>query len=255
MTPLFHAIALETTKPVAQRRLHDPASYAHRLGEFHFFDCDATHDIATDLGNTFATRGYTSPRLMFLPAPCTAIEFGRQADGSRFGFLLEEVGEFAVCRVALSGKDGVTIAGSSFKLPLNEASATVYVGDDVSKHLRSRYVSAASLIIGSLALINTPRVIGRKQHMPHAGLQKRLAASRGMVGKFPLHGWTEIVLEVTPPKMAGDTVHEARLTGERCLHFCRAHLRIRNGGLEIVKSHWRGDPALGMKRTRYRLAA
>lgn len=112
------------------------------------------------------------------------------------------------------------------------------------------------LMYAALSVINTPRVIGRRQHMPHAGLQRKLAQARGMVGKFPLHAWTEIKLEVSPPRLdrsaTGDP-HEARLTGAKALHFCRCHLRVRLGQLELVSAHWRGDPALGMKQSRYKL--
>jgi hypothetical protein len=34
------------------------------------------------------------------------------------------------------------------------------------------------------------------------------------------------------------------------VRFCRACLRIRNGALEYVSPHWRGDAAVGIKRTR-----
>jgi hypothetical protein len=75
-----------------------------------------------------------------------------------------------------------------------------------------------------------------------------------MVGTFPLRAWTEIKLEVCPPKWAGDLPeNETHFTGTRALHFCRAHARIRLGRLEFVRAHWRGDPALGIKRSRYRL--
>jgi hypothetical protein len=77
-----------------------------------------------------------------------------------------------------------------------------------------------------------------------------------MVGTFPLRAWTEIVLEVTPPSEAGALdPGEAHLTGRRALHFCRQHLRIRGGRLELVKAHWRGDAAIGIKQSRYRVAA
>jgi hypothetical protein len=107
--------------------------------------------------------------------------------------------------------------------------------------------------MGLLAFINTPRVIGRQQHLPHVGLQRKLAASKGLVGKWPLQAWHEIKLEVRPPKEAGDALHETHLTGERAQHFVRAHLRIRLGQLEFVSSHHRGNPALGIKQTKYRL--
>jgi hypothetical protein len=104
--------------------------------------------------------------------------------------------------------------------------------------------------MAAVALINTPRVIGRQQHMPHAGLQRALARSKGMVGKFPLRAWTEIKLEVRPPVHA-EGFHEARLSGTRALHFCRAHLRVRRGQIEYVTHHWRGDASIGIKRSRY----
>lgn len=39
--------------------------------------------------------------------------------------------------------------------------------------------------------------------------------------------------------------------GKRCLHFVRAHVRIRFGQLEVIKPHWRGDGELGIKSPRY----
>lgn len=106
-----------------------------------------------------------------------------------------------------------------------------------------------------LAIINSPRIVGRRTHRPHAGLQRALRRARGLgVGKFPLRGWTEIILEITPPQVdVSGRVHETRLTGRRALHFVRQHLRIRNGGLELVSAHWRGDAALGIKRSRYKV--
>jgi len=104
-----------------------------------------------------------------------------------------------------------------------------------------------------LALINSPRFIGRRQHMPHERIEREKLKTMNLVGKFPLHAWTEILLTVAPPTIGGSEVHEAHLTGEKCLHFCRTHLRVRYGQLEYVEGHWRGNPALGMKRSRYRL--
>ena len=112
----------------------------------------------------------------------------------------------------------------------------------------------AAWLYGLLAIINTPRVIMRRQHMPHAGLQRALIASRRITGKYPLLAWQELQLKVQPPDI-DESDHEAHLTGARALHFCRAHLRIRLGRLELVSAHWRGDPALGIKQTRYRVVA
>ncbi|QPF81665.1 hypothetical protein IC762_17725 [Bradyrhizobium genosp. L] len=110
-----------------------------------------------------------------------------------------------------------------------------------------------TLLVPLLAMINTPRIIGRCQHMPHAGLARDLRKRFG-AGRFPLRAWTEIQLKVTPPEQ-GEGEAEAHLTGARALHFCRAHLRVRLGRLELVSSHWRGDPALGIKQSKYRLVS
>ena len=44
----------------------------------------------------------------------------------------------------------------------------------------------------------------------------------GLVGKFPLRAWTENILKVAlPDDRTGEPSKEARLTGEKCLHYCR----------------------------------
>jgi hypothetical protein len=119
------------------------------------------------------------------------------------------------------------------------------------------FVGAAHRFIGmcvlTLDLINTPGLVGLRQHDPHRGLAKRLYAARG--GSYPLQGWSEIVLK-HQTQYAEDTVHHTGATFHKCLHFVRSHRRhYRNGHVAIIPAHWRGDPALGIKRTRYRVAA
>jgi hypothetical protein len=106
-----------------------------------------------------------------------------------------------------------------------------------------------------LSLINSPRIIGQRLHYPHGRAEREALKKAKMVGKFPLRAWTEIVLEVrvNPKDVSDEPSKEAHLTGERCLHYCRTYLRVRHGMLEYVEGHWRGDPSLGMKRSRYRL--
>lgn len=249
MTPTFHAMALELAKPDAERKLVDPLGVSSQLTDFHFFDVSNVAELAQDLGNRFVKSSPVG-KLAFLPASCTALDFGK-IEGIRWGALLQQDGDCAVgCIVALH--DGyVNILPDLFSLWLGDAARNQFrvltppgIADDVLGQI-------VPLIYGALALINTPRTIGRRQHMPHAGLQRKLAAAHGMPGKFPLRAWTEIILEVRPPTIEGERVHEARLTGGKCLHFCRAHLRIRNGTLEYVSPHWRGNDALGVRQSRY----
>lgn len=145
--------------------------------------------------------------------------------------------------------DGYTIREGKHYFPV------AIVPETLEDHERAKrgYLALVHML---LLIINTPKLIGRRQHMPHRGLEKRLLAKRKTLGNFPLQAWTEIKLEITPPRDAsGDGTHEAHLTGERALHFCRAHLRVRRGRIEHVRGHWRGDASLGVKRSRYTLVA
>jgi hypothetical protein len=104
-----------------------------------------------------------------------------------------------------------------------------------------------------LDLINTPGLIGLRQHDPHRGLARKLAAYRS--GSYPLRGWSEVVLK-HQTRIAGDAEHPTGATYHKCLHFVRSHLRhFRDGHVTVIPAHWRGDPALGIKRTRYLVAA
>jgi hypothetical protein len=114
-------------------------------------------------------------------------------------------------------------------------------------------VSAAIMF---LAIINSPRIIGRRIHAPHKGLVRELHRAGGL-GIGPLHDWREIKLEVTKPRDIYDgEPHEDIITDKRALHFCRKHIRIcHSGTLTYVREHWRGDPAIGIRRGRYHVTA
>lgn len=262
MTPLAHQIVLDSTLPLAKRR-HGPLEKELRLLEgVHFFDVSAVREVAEELsdsiGESYTKQEPIAPELLaFLPAQRVWLETTHPAC-DRVGILLEDQGELAEVQIVWRQKDGtVILLKESFYIPMKENGefSTVYAEKLLQgKNKDKGFILEAwkDLIYAYLALINTPRVIGRRQHMPHAGLQRKLAAARGMVGKFPLHAWSEIVLEVTPP-VVDEGEHIAGLTGGKALHFCRAHLRIRLGKLELVSAHWRGDPALGIKQSRYRV--
>lgn len=105
----------------------------------------------------------------------------------------------------------------------------------------------------ALDLINTPGLVGLRQHDPHRGLARKLYAFRS--GSYPLRGWSEIVLK-HQTRVIEDEERHTGATYHKCLHFVRSHLRhFRNGRVTVIPAHWRGDPALGIKRTRYRVAA
>lgn len=269
MTPLLHKMMRELTLPLKDRSFQDRAGVLGRLDDVHSFEVTAVYDLALELAepmvkNALATRRFDLMETQsFLPAPKTWIE-RRDESGNREGFLLlrEEGSPAAEVYIAVLLEDGrwgslpetgkLTLDPPSpdvrqrlwstvFPLSANET-----LGHPIAAEINTFVLYAL------LAMINTPRIVGRRQHMPHRGLERALSKSLG-VGSFPLRAWTELLLSVSPTEVH-DSSHEAHLTGQKCLHFCRSHLRIRCGRLEIVKAHWRGDPALGIKRTRYRLA-
>lgn len=105
----------------------------------------------------------------------------------------------------------------------------------------------------ALDLINTPGLIGLRSHDAHRGLARKLAAYRS--GSYPLRSWSEVVLK-HQTKFAEPGERQTGATFHKCLHFVRSHLRhYQTGKVTVIPAHWRGDAALGIKRTRYRVAA
>jgi hypothetical protein len=198
------------------------------MDDIHCFEVSEIHRAAYQLSsNPSAFAG--SPAVSFLPAPKTWIEHG--IGGERCGWLLEHIDAKHVrASIALDQDHSDDRYFGTF-------------GGVMIIDLEARYTDRPEdwtperLVPAYLLFINSPRVIGRRQHMPHRGLERKLIARRHLVGKFPLHAWTEIKLEVDlrgARDASGEPSHEAHLTGHRALHFCRSHLRIRLGRLEIV---------------------
>jgi len=263
MTPLAHRIVKSLTLPVKDRCKTDFGDLMHKMDDVHCFDVTEVMPLIIDLARTIVTDGTDVGTYCFLPAPKTWIEFA--IDNLKYGYLLED-GDFDHCEYWFAadwydenntvekhqkGNFSSSDMRGRFRLGQTSELADLVFPDGSTDISGSQMVL---VLYAALALINTPRLIGRRQHMPHRGLERRLLKQQKLLGHFPLHAWTEIKLEVTPPEEAsGSPPTEAHLTGRKALHFCRAHLRVRNGRVEIVRGHWRGDASLGIKRSRYRL--
>jgi hypothetical protein len=112
----------------------------------------------------------------------------------------------------------------------------------------NRFIAMAML---ALDIIGQPTLCHLKVHQPHRGLERALR--RGGVGKYPLLAWHEVVIKPQDRPLTQREI-EGHLTGRKCLHFVRGHRRRYRDGRETrVTHHWRGDPALGIARTRYRV--
>lgn len=267
MTPLAHAIVVDSALPLKDRRYGDLAKQLGMLDGLHFFECSAVADMAAEMAEKSCAAFLAGhDQLAFLPAPRVLLDIagnpgfiGRDPKVTRQALLLAERSD-GKCDVTwiLMGHGRITTTPGVFMvIPLRGSvdRSTVHFSRDAVPGFGPDHASAmASFIYSLLAMINTPRIIGRRVHSPHSGLQRKIAAAHRIPGKYPLQAWHELVLEVTPPRdESGIAPRETRLSGGKALHFVRCHLRIRLGQLELVSAHWRGDEALGLKQTRYRI--
>ena len=259
--------------------------------DLHFFDCRQINEAATlifnmDVKSDIEIDERSQSYLQFLPADHVWLEVcdpaGVNADSAIVLWKSEEYENCAdVAHVAFGGKsscfygtmrlddfkqwDYVQLGGSSAMPKPNEDELKRLAFDDKYRMTRPpslppsldnvplHAVCFGGEVYSLLACINTPKVIGRRQRMPNAKLERRLMKQAGITGKYPLRAWTEIILEVGPPREDKNGIVEGRLTGTRALHFVRRFYRIRNGQLEYVSPHWRGDAAVGIKRSRYKM--
>ena len=249
MTPLAHALVKELTLPKKRRRIIDPVGLCTKMDDVHCFEVTALDIfLQEDPDKYIENASSLDASLRFLPAPKTWLE-AEVGRNEREGLLLIQNGDVVEVYAAINHQNRPIETVLLYHLNLSTLTATYAQTGEIFPDP----AGFRKIIILYLALINTPKIIGRRYHQPHAGLQKKLLQHHGGVGHFPLHAWTEIKLEVKPPELADDAPKELWLTGRRALHFCRAHLRIRLGKLEYVKAHWRGDPSIGIKRSRYKV--
>ena len=253
MTPLAHRIARDMLAFRKDRAFLGEAEawICQHMLDAHFFDVAEILPLAHELVVHAEGSAKALQDLCFLPAPITWLEF-IQSNGSRAAFMVAQIDEREAIVVVVDGNEfralpiGILyteelladeVGGVMFKC-LN-----TFGGDFEQRVLFS--------VIGLLNLINRPGGLMRREHAPHRGIARDLS-KRAMVGRFPLRGWTEITLNVAPggnqrePKAAGST-------GDKCLHFVRSHRRRCYGVWVQIPAHWKGDPALGIKQTRYRV--
>jgi hypothetical protein len=180
---------------------------------------------------------------LFLPAPKTWIELIPRPGHPRYAVLLdEETGCRMVTAFSLSGGNDVAIAGPDPWIPPGAKE----IAETPSQQAGRVYSQV-------LPLLNAPHLTTSESHSAHTGLQRKLTRA-GYSGPHFDEGWTEVRLQVGVRRAISDSQ-----TGEICakkrLHFCRSHLRIRNGLPGIVRAHWRGDATMGTVAKTYEVAA
>lgn len=251
MTPLAQKFARELTLPKKDRGLRDESGLLKRIGEFMCFELSEVRRPIAETAQLYADTHQSNAELAFLPAPLTWLEW-KQLSGERMAYLLEK----------MEGQDSAHVWGcyenGFWHVGALELRASIEWQaahrQTIIKHpaVEIRYETWCKVcwhIYGALTLINMPRLIGRRTHLPHAGLQRKLARSKGLIGKFPLRAWTEIKLEVAAIEADDAGSVETRLTGEKAYHRVKAYFKPSLG--REIADHWRGNPALGIVRSRY----
>lgn len=255
VTPLARQVINQMLVPLEKRFFIDQGLVMYRMPDIHCFEVSEIITESNRLIQDLTTAKQVSELTSFLPAPKTWIEWKNGSNG-RVGFLLEDKQNYALVTPVVMSNDKFFSDRDSFGLPFQGSGeiGTILTSQTMDPAKVAMYGRIAATLIGALAFINTPKIIGRRQHMPNKGLEKKIVKDRTTPNVFPLHAWTEVILKITPPiNMAEKASTEAHLTGQKALHFCRAHLRIQYGKLVVVKAHWRGDSALGIIQTRYKV--
>jgi hypothetical protein len=244
MTPLFARVLEQLTLPKRERTLSDPDGMLRFVSDVHCFEATKAERRISELCQA-SFDGPTDHDLAFLPAERTWIEL--EYRGERLGYLL----------MRGSADDHATLFVCDEMYFAARRLGRICLWFDPADALASPQLCEIQRFLACvLIVINTPRHVGRRTHTPDKRLEIALLARQSVIGKFPLHAWTEITLEVgSPIDHSDEPPVEAHFTGRKCLHFCREHVRVLSTGEQIhVKEHWRGDAALGIKRSRYRLA-
>lgn len=251
MTPLAHRILANQLKPAKDRMpLDDDAMHLHDITSVVCFDVTSIRQFIEWQAAKMMAVNAPWPTA-FLPANRTWIEFA-DSGGIRTAILLEAIDDrldqFRVVWVAAHEQRMMarTIGHYEPALGLPQLTRTADTLGTMAQKTKTRHA-----IMLLLAAINAPKVFARVEHDPHTGLARKLAASKAMPGKYPLHAWHEIKLEGWMHKVEHGTRRAKGATGEKAQHFVRAHPRFQNGKWVIVKWHRRGNPELGMRRARY----
>lgn len=112
---------------------------------------------------------------------------------------------------------------------------------------RQILVSDVLSIICTLCQIVARKDLTEKETVDYSKLNKK----RAKTGKPPLPTMTRIVLKRSAEELAKNTIQMHAVNadpterGKRRLHDVRSHIRLKNGKIEIVRAHKRGDASLG----------
>jgi hypothetical protein len=249
---LRHFILRDLTETVGKRRWPDPNRIGARIRDAHPFELSAVAPALFDLAESLMAH-WNPGRLAFLPFESTWLEWKTPAGGT-IAFLIErrddDRAEFHYVDERQNSHCGnFPLAPAIQKIGLDDQYIQLTPGWMKDQKDQDRAHAMVAMIYGALLLINHPKSVGRVEHKPHAGLQRRIAAAEGKPGKAYLLGETEIILRMTPQPDEREPGEPSVLVGGRALHWVRSYIR-RNARLPVIE-HMRGDPRYGIKKGRY----
>lgn len=220
------------------------------------FEVSEVWEMADALMRHRSYKHLEDPNL-FLPAPVTWIEWTRTSDEERRLAVL--VAEMAPktwkIQVFADKANGNIATGTAITWIIegNNVFFPIEHPNDLTPASQDFYIETTRMVSAYLCVINTPLVVRQEKHEPRAELRRKLLRAGVIDGKTRFQPWVTIKLDVqTPSEIEGGG---SRMTGTKAFHFCRAHLRLRLGKVEWVRSHWRGDANKGVVNHDYRVRA
>lgn len=276
MTPLAHRFAKELTLPLRDRRINDQAGLLKRLDQVHTFDCTAIWDCVDSAVNE--ENMWSSVRAILpetrIPCDIAWLESSKAVARSnvkgldfRSALVVEKDDDWLVINQAMKSysngfepyavplcrvRVGSPLESNGYGIEIDHMrspNAQPLIGKEKVEHEVNvvRFVTMAVLL---LDIINQPTLCHLKVHQPHRGLEKKLLSAGA--GRYPLLAWHEVIIKPQDRPLTRQEI-DGHLTGRKCLHFVRGHPRTLTDRDVWVKHHWKGDPALGIKRTRYKV--
>lgn len=278
MTPLAHRFAKELTLPLRDRRIVDKAGLLQQLDKVHSFDCTAiwdSVDLALDEENMMPTILALLPETK-VPCDIAWLECGKtvftkETDGipkdGRIAIIVEREDEWLKLSYATYAPYDDKLLFSLLLGRCRRGSSLLSGGYGIEMELNTKgdppgrtaeFVDEQERMLGRLMaitvllldIINQPTLCHLRVNQPHRGIEKSLL--RAGAGRYPLLAWHEVIIKPQDRPLTQQEI-DGHLTGRKCLHFVRGHHRPRISKKVWVKHHWKGDPALGIKRTRYKV--
>lgn len=211
--------------------------------------------LAGELATRDADKLIASMPTAFFPADISWIEWRMDPDGYSEGgdmgiMYAGTPGVRAGNAVHYSWKDGHDTPWSAmdFAIDLEAGKMTPNVaqpGVDPIRASAAFHNSIKPFTLALLALVNSPKMVKR---IP-AKVEK-LNRKRASLGRYTFHPHHTVRLNVDRSTFTVQEGHGGD-GASRALHFVRAHLRLWNGSYILVRPHWRGDPAVGIRSTSY----